>query len=208
MFLKNIFFMAILICGIAGIAEANQTIIINSIGDHPAGEKFNISGSTSLEDCKKIGIEIFPAKYWDEISEFAKGDKSGKVKFRQIPKSQDSANPSGINLIRYNVDETQTYQPFNVSENYAAIVVPVTKDSKGNLQWVAEINEKVKEIPFAKGKYHINVYDATKEKEREGTVLQNGWDIINQKIYPSTTLPNIWDSKNEKDMIYAEFSIR
>ncbi|PWR76259.1 hypothetical protein ACKUB1_13010 [Methanospirillum stamsii] len=208
MFFKRIILIVVLIAGIVIGVQANQTISIDPIGNLQIGEKFNITGTTTIENCKKIGVEIFPKKIWDTTSAYAKEDESGRVKFLELSNSADSSQSAGYNLIRYNVDGTKTYQPVNISSDYLLISVPVTKTDDGQMSWSAEISEKVKEVPFAPGTYHVNVYDASHEVVREGVSMPNGWDLIKQKIYPSTTMTNIWDPKNEKDMEYAEFTVR
>lgn len=208
MFIKNVFVIALIIIGITGIASANQTITIDSIGTLQAGEKFNITGTTTIEKCKKIGIEIFPEKFWDNTTEYAMVNDSGKVRYKELAASGDTVNPTGINLVRYNLDGTQAYQTVDVPEDYALAIVPVKKDASGKMTFIAEINEKVKKTPFQSGKYHVNVYDATTEIERPGTRMPNGWDVIKKKIYPSTNMANLWDPKNEKELEYAECTIR
>lgn len=208
MFIKNVFVIALIIISITGIASANQTITIDSIGTLQAGEKFNVTGTTTIENCKKIGIEIFPKKFWDNTTEYAMVNNSGKVRYKELAASNDAVNPAGINLLRYNLDGTQAYQTVDVPEDYTLTIVPVKKDPSGKMTFIAEINEKVKKIPFQPGKYHVNVYDATTEIERPGTIMPNGWDVIKKKIYPSTNMANLWDPKNEKDLEYAECTIR
>lgn len=205
---KTILILIILLAGIGASVQANQTIFIDPVGNQIAGERFNITGTTTIEKCTKIGVEIMPKEYWDDISKFARVNDTGRVKFREIASASDNINPTGINLIRYNEDGTQTYQPFNISEDYAVTLVQVKKEPDGTIRWNAEISEKIRDTPFGPGKYHVNVYDASREIDREGAIMQNGWDIIKKKIYPATTLPNIWDQRNEVDVEYAEFTIK
>jgi len=208
MSLKQLLIIAMIVIGMVGFASANSNITIDSIGTPGAGEKFNITGSTTIDKIKKIGIEIFPKEFWDETEEYARMNNSGKVRYKELAASSDSVNPVGINLVRYNLDGTQSYLTVDVPEDYALTIVPVKKDASGKVIFSAEINEKIKKIPFQPGKYHVNVYDASMEIERPGTIMPNGWDIIKKKAYPSTTLSNIWDPKNEKEIEYAEFTIR
>ena len=84
---------------------------------------------------------------------------------------------------------------------------PVKKDSNGQLHWTADINKNDNGTSFAPGKYHVNVWDATNQVDRQGVLMPNGWDIISKKIYPSTNMVNVWDPKNQKEMLYIEFNI-
>ena len=133
---------------------------------------------------------------------------AGKARFKEIASSGDTVNPTEINMVRFNTDGTQAYQTVDVPKDYALVIVPVKKDDSGKMAFTAEINEKVKKVPFQKGKYHMNVYDASMAIERPGTIMPNGWDVIKKKAYPSTTLSNIWDPKNEKELEFVEFTIR
>ncbi|MDD1728205.1 MAG: hypothetical protein LUQ50_03935, partial [Methanospirillum sp.] len=62
--------------------------------------------------------------------------------------------------------------------------------------------------PLSPGTYHVNIWDATNQKENNNNPMPNGWDIVNQKIYPSTARVNIWDPANQKDLQYAELIIK
>jgi len=208
MFLKQLFIITMVIVGMTGFALADASISVDPVGTLNAGEKFNISGTTTIDKVKKIGIEIFPKEFWDDLVAYAKEGDAGKVRFKEISSGGDSANQTGMNMVRFNLDGTQAYQTIDVPEDYALVIVPVKKDTSGKVTFNAEINEKVKKVPFQKGKYHMNVYDASMEIERPGTIMPNGWDAINKKAYPSTTLSNIWDPKNEKELEYVEFTIR
>lgn len=208
MFVKKLIIIAIIIVGMVAFAEAESNITIDQIGTHQAGEKFNITGSATIDKVKKIGIEIFPKEFWDETVDYGRENQSGKVRFKELAISADSSNPVGINMVRYNLDGTQSYQTVDIPEDYALVIVPVKKDASGKTTFTAEINEKVKKVPFQPGKYHVNVYDASMEIERPGTILPNGWDIIEKKAYPSTTLSNLWDERNKKEMEYAEFTLQ
>jgi len=208
MFLKQFIIIAMVIIGMTGFACAEANISVDPIGSLAAGEKFNISGTTTIDKVKKIGIEIFPKEFWDNLVAYAKEDNAGKVRFKELASSGDSANQTGINMVRFNPDGTQAYQTVDIPDDYALVIVPVKKDPSGKVTFNVEINEKVKKVPFQKGTYHMNVYDASMEIERPGTVMPNGWDVIKKKAYPSTTLSNIWDPKNEKELEYVEFTIR
>jgi len=208
MFLKQLFIITMVIVGMTGFALADANISVDPVGTLNAGEKFNISGTTTIDKVKKIGIEIFPKEFWDDLVAYAKEGDAGKVRFKEISSGGDSANQTGMNMVRFNLDGTQAYQTIDVPEDYALVIVPVKKDTSGKVTFNAEINEKVKKVPFQRGKYHMNVYDASMEIERLGTIMPNGWDVISKKAYPSTTLSNIWDPKNEKELEYVEFTIR
>lgn len=207
MLLKKLCLVAIVIIGMAGLASASN-ITVDPIGSLSAGEKFTITGTTTIDKVKKIGIEIFPKKFWDDLVAYAKEDNAGKVRFKELSSAGDSTNQTGINMVRFNTDGTQAYQTVDIPDDYALVIVPVKKDSSGKMTFTAEINEKVKKVPFQRGSYHMNVYDASMEIERPGTIMPNGWDVIKKKAYPSTTLSNIWDPKNEKELEYVEFTIR
>ncbi len=208
MSLKRIIITAMLIMGLVGLVSAAANISVSPMGNIAAGEKFNITGTTTIDKVKKIGIEIFPKKFWDELVSYAKEDNAGKARFKEIASSGDTVNPTEINMVRFNTDGTQAYQTVDVPVDYALVIVPVKKDDSGKMAFTAEINEKVKKVPFQKGKYHMNVYDASMAIERPGTIMPNGWDVIKKKAYPSTTLSNIWDPKNEKELEFVEFTIR
>ena len=207
MSLQKLFIIGLIITGMVTFAEANQTIVVDPIGTHQAGEKFTITGTTTIDKVKKIGIEIFPKEFWNEAEAYARVNNSGKIRFKELAASADSANTTGINMVRYNLDGTQSYQTIDVPEDYALILVPVKKDSSGKVTFSAEINEKVKKVPFQSGRYHVNVYDASTEIERPGTIMPNGWDVITKNVYPSTTLSNLWDDRNKKDLEYVEFTL-
>jgi hypothetical protein len=212
MFLKNYLIVAVVIVGMAALAGANpttpnQSIIVNPIGNHHIGEKFNITGTVTDQKIKKIGIEIFPKKYWDNTTEFAKEDNNGRVKYQEIAATSDNTHPSGINLVKYNSDGTQSYRPFDNCDNHWITVVSVKKDSAGKNTWSADILQNDKGQALIADKYHVNVWDASNEVDRPGVVMPNGWDIRNKTIYPSTTMVNIWDPKNQKELEYSEFEI-
>jgi len=207
MFFKKSIILVILILGFVTIVQAEQSITIDPIGDHKSGDKFNITGSTTIEKCKKIGIEIFPQAYWDETSAYAKVNNTGRVKFRELAATADDIHPPGINLVRYNADGTQSYQTFDISKEHLNTVVPVQKGQKGELRWTADINKNDNGTPFAPGKYHVNIWDASNQVDHPGAIMPNGWNILNQTIYPSTALVNVWDPKNQKEMEYAQFTI-
>jgi len=208
MVLKYVCIIAFFMIGMISCVVADANISVNPIGTIKAGEKFNVTGTTTIEKVKKIGIEIFPKEFWDTLVTYAKEENAGKVRFKELPSAGDLANSTGINMVRYNPDGTQVYQTVAIPKDYALVIVPVTKDAAGKTTFNAEINEKVKKIPFQKGRYHMNVYDASMEIERPGTLMPNGWDIIKQKAYPSTTFSNLWDPRNEKEMVYVEFTIQ
>ncbi|MDD1727765.1 MAG: hypothetical protein LUQ50_01690, partial [Methanospirillum sp.] len=88
------------------VADTNQTITLNPIGSHTSGEKINITGTTSIEKCKQIGIEIIPKNYWDSICEYAKEDSTGKVVFNPVAITAENIHPTGIKLVRFNADGT------------------------------------------------------------------------------------------------------
>ena len=207
MLLRKYLIFVVIMLGIAAIADAEPAITINPVGNHQSGEKFNLTGTTTIENCKKIGIEIFPKDYWDSLSEYAMINNTGKVKFREFAVTSDNSNPAGINLVRYNSDTTQSYQPFEICSDHFTAVFPVKKDSNGQLHWTADINKNDNGTSFAPGKYHVNVWDATNQVDRQGVLMPNGWDIISKKIYPSTNMVNVWDPKNQKEMQYVEFNI-
>ncbi|MDD1724254.1 MAG: hypothetical protein LUQ07_03900 [Methanospirillum sp.] len=206
MSLKKIVMLTLILLGIAAVAEAEQAITVDSIGSHKSGESFNITGTTTIENCKKIGIEIFPQKYWDTTTKYAMVNDSGRVKFFEIAGNSESNHP-GIKISRYNLDGTMAEEPAEPCPDHLMSLFPVTKATDGTMHWTAEISEDENKTAFTPGKYHVNVWDASKQYLRDGEVMPNGWDIKNKKIYPSTTMPNLWSPGNEKEMVYAEFTI-
>ena len=178
-----------LVMGLVGLVSAAANISVSPIGNIAAGEKFNITGTTTIDKVKKIGIEIFPKKFWDELVTYAKEDNAGKARFKEIASSGDTVNPTEINMVRFNTDGTQAYQTVDVPVDYALVIVPVKKDDSGKMAFTAEINEKVKKVPFQKGKYHMNVYDASMAIERPGTIMPNGWDVIKRRHIQALPFP-------------------
>ena len=84
------------------------------------GEKFYINGTTTDKKITKVGVEIIPAEYWNAISKFAKEEDGGDVIFREVGNTGDNTHPTGLNLVRFNPDKTQSYQPFKNSPDYQA----------------------------------------------------------------------------------------
>jgi hypothetical protein len=190
------------------LAETNQTITIDPIGDHKSGDTFNITGAITLQNSKKIGIEIFPKKYWDMACEYAKIDNAGRIIFMEIPSTQENFDPNGIKLVRFNPDGTQAYEELEPPQDHLTTIVPLQKSSAGERKWSILIDKNEKGTSLSPGSYHVNVWDASTQVQHPGFTLGNGWDIIHKKIYPSTARANVWDIKNQKDMEYAEFTIR
>jgi hypothetical protein len=189
------------------LAEANRTITIDPIGDHTSGEKFNITGTTTLQNITKIGIEIFPKKYWDSACEFANIDNAGRIIFMEIPSSKENFHPSNIKLVRSNLDGTQSLKELAKPLDHWTTIFPIGKSSAGERKWSTIIERNENGTPLSQGTYHVNVWDASTQIQHPGFTLGNGWDIIHKKIYPSTARANLWDIKNQKDMEYAEFTI-
>lgn len=189
-------------------AETNGSVTIDPIGDHASGEKFNITGTVTIPNCKKIGIEIFPKAYWESACQYAKTDNAGRIVFMEIPSTKENFHPTGIKLMRFNPDGTQSYQELERSKDHWNSVTPVEKTTLDKKRWSIQVQNNENGTPFSPGSYHVNVWDASTQVQKHDNTLANGWDIIKQKVYPSTAMINIWDSKNEKDMQYAEFSIR
>ncbi|MFH0967855.1 MAG: hypothetical protein V1862_09265 [Methanobacteriota archaeon] len=190
------------------LADPNKTITINPIGDHTSGEKFNITGTTTLENSKKIGIEIFPKKYWDSASEYAKEGDAGRIIFMEIASSKENFHPAGIKLVRSNLDGTQSSEELALPQDHWTSIFPLKKSSAGEREWSFQIDKNENGTPLSPGSYHVNVWDASTDVQHPGTNMSNGWDIIQKKIYPSTARANVWDIKNQKDVEYAEFTIR
>ena len=196
------------VCAIPCLAEANQTITISPIGDHTSGEKFNITGTTTLQTSKKIGIEIFPKKYWDSAVEYGKVDNAGRIIFMEIGSTKENFNPSNIKIVRFNPDGTQSSEEQNKPFDHWTSVFPLVKSSAAERQWSFQIEKNENGKPLSPGSYHVNVWDASTQVQHPGNTLGNGWDIIHKKIYPSTARANVWDIKNQNDVEYAEFTIR
>lgn len=190
------------------LADPNQTIKIDPIGTHGSGEAFPITGITTIEKCKKIGIEIFPTQYWDEACDFAKEDETSRIVFNPIASSKEKFNPSGVNLIRFNADGTQSAVQMESVTNHLNVVIPVEKGDSGEKVWKYQVETDENGNPFSPGTYHVHVYDASTQVDKHDNPMANGWDINDKKIYPSTARVNIWDEKNQQDMISSEFVIR
>ena len=190
------------------IADYNQTISINPIGDYHPGVPIQITGTSTILKCTKIGIEVFPKTYWDSVSEYAKGDTSGKVVFNLIASSSVNFDPSGVNLVRFNADGTVSTRTMEIPQNHLLTTGPVEKTVLGLKHWSIPIEKNDNGTAFSPGTYHVNIWDATNQKPSYDNPMPNGWDIIHQKIYPSTGRINRFDTANEKDMYYAEFTIR
>ena len=189
-------------------ADTNQTITVNQIGAHTSGEKINITGTTSIEKCKQIGVEIIPKSYWDSICEFAKEDSTGKVVFNPVAITKENIHPTGIKLVRFNEDGTQSQQNPDLPKDHVLVTGPVEKSKQKEKAWSVLVEKTDDGKPLSPGTYHVNIWDATNQKENSDNPLPNGWDIVHQKIYPSTARINIWDPANQKDMQYAELIIK
>jgi hypothetical protein len=189
-------------------AETNKTITINPVGVHASGEKFNITGITTDDKCKKIGIEIFPKAFWDTASAYAREGKDGRMVFMEIPSTKERFHPTNIKLVRYNSDDTQSTEEYEPTQDHWTKVVAVNKTSSGEKQWNVQVEKNDNGTSFSPGSYRVNVWDATAQVEKHDFPYENGWNVITQKIYPSTARINIWDSKNQKDMQYADFTIK
>jgi hypothetical protein len=197
-----------LVCTAPTLADTNQTIIIDPIGDHPTGEIFNITGTTTLADAKKIGIEIFQKKFWDSACTYAKEGDAGRIVFMEIASTKENFDPSGIKMVRFNQDGTQSLEIIDSPQDHWSAIVPVEKGEGEVKQWRVNVENNENGTPFSPGTYHVNVWDASKQVQHPGVSLGNGWNIITKKIYPSTARVNIWDKNNQKDMEYAEFTIQ
>lgn len=196
------------ICVTSTVAENNQTITLNPIGTHTSGEKINITGTTSIDKCKQIGIEIFPKSYWDSVSKYAKGDSTGKVVFNPVAITSENIHPTGINLVRFNADETQSPQNMDLPKDHVLITGPVTKNGPKEKTWSVVIDKNDNGKPLSPGTYQVIIWDATNQKQNYDNSMPNGWDIVHQKIYPSTGRINLWDAANQEDMQYAELIIK
>ncbi|MFH0966092.1 MAG: hypothetical protein V1862_00190 [Methanobacteriota archaeon] len=189
-------------------AEHNQTITVNPIGNYSIGEKINITGTSTVDTCKLIGIEILPKRYWNSICTYAKEDSSGKVVFNLIPSSSENFDPSGIKLVRFNADGTHSTQMMELPKDHVLITVPVEKTFLTLKHWNVFIDKNDNGTSLSPGVYHVNIWDATNQRLDNENPLPNGWDIVHQKIYQSTGRINIWDAANQKDMLYSEFGIK
>lgn len=196
------------ICITPTFADTNQTITVNPIGDYSSGEKINITGTTSIQNCKQIGVEIFPQSYWDSICKFANEDTTGKVVFNPVAITSENIHPTGINLVRFNADGTQSQQNLEIPKDHVLVTEPVEQNKQNEKSWSVLIEKSDDGKPLSPGTYHVNIWDATNQKENSDNPLPNGWDIVHQKIYPSTPRINIWDPANQKDVQYAELIIR
>jgi len=206
MLIAGLVLIAVL-CATPTVADTNQTITLNPIGEHAGGEKINISGTTSIEKCKQIGIEIIPKNLWDSVCSFAK-EGTGRVVFNSVAITKENIHPAGINLVRFNADGTQSQQNFDIPKNHVLVTGPVVKSGQKDKTWSVVIENGDDKKPLTPGTYHVNIWDATNQKENSDNPLPNGWDITNQKIYPSTPRVNIWDPANQKDLQYAELIIK
>lgn len=200
-------FLFLGVCASPTLAEENKTITINPIGNHPGGEKFNISGTTTLPTCKKIGIEILPKNFWDVASEYAKTGDAGRIIFMEIPSTKENFNPSGIKLVRSNKDGTQSTEVMEKPSDHWTSAIPLAKSRAVERNWTIQIDKNENGTAWSPGSYHVNVWDASTDVQHPGFTMGNGWDIINKKIYPSTARANVWDIKNQKDLESAEFTI-
>lgn len=196
------------ICVTSSLADANQTITVNPIGEHTSGEKINITGTTSIDNCKQIGVEIIPKKYWDEIGAYAKGDSTGKVVFNPVAITSENIHPTGINLVRFNADRTQSQQNMDIPKDHILATGAVVKNGQKEKTWSVMIDKTDDKKPLSPGTYHVNIWDATNQKKNDDNLMPNGWDIVHQKIYPSTGRINLWDAANQRDMQYAELIIK
>jgi hypothetical protein len=207
-FLMTGLFLIFVFCATPTVADTNESFSIDPIGDHASGEKFNITGTTTLHDCKKVGIEIFPKEYWDSAVDYARSGSDGRIVFMDIASTKENFHPTGIKLVRYMPDGTQSYEELEKSPDHWTSVVQVEKSASGEKQWNFQVEKSENGTPFSPGSYHVNIWDATAQVQKHDNTLANGWDIINQKIYPSTARINIWDKNNQKDMYYTEFTIK
>ena len=189
------------------IADNNQTITLSPIGNYTPGVPIIITGTSTIDTCTRIGIEIFPKSYWDSVCSYAKENTSGKVVFNLIPSSSDNFDPSGINLVRINTDGTHSSQIMNLPADHVLITGPVEKTVLRLKHWSIPIEKNDNGISLSPGTYHVNIWDATNQKQNYENPMPNGWDIMHQKIYPSSGRINLWDAANQKDMQYAEFVI-
>ena len=201
-------FLGIIIAITPAFAETNQSFKIDPIGVHASGEKFNISGTTSIEKCKKVGIEIFPKEFWNYADKFAKDGGDGRIVFNEIASTKERFHPTNIKLIRYNPDGTQAQEELTPSQDHFASVFSVNKSSSGEKRWSVQIEKNENGKPFSPGSYHVNIWDASAQVEKHDFPYPNGWNVITQKIFPSTARVNIWDKNNQKDLQYAEFTIK
>ncbi|HWQ65378.1 MAG TPA: hypothetical protein VN372_00750 [Methanospirillum sp.] len=194
-------------CSSPAVAESNGTISIDPIGEQAKGETINITGTTSIETCKKIGVEIFPKKYWDSTVDYGKKGDAGKVILLDLSLSSGNSS-SEINLVRFNLDGTKAFQQIPITLDHIISIAPVGKSSPEGKQWSVQINTNDGGTSFTPGSYHVNVWDASSYIQHPGNKFGNGWDVLNNKIYPSTARVNVWDIKNQRDMESAEFTIR
>jgi len=206
MLIAGLVLIAVL-CATPTVADTNQTITLNPIGEHAGGEKINISGTTSIEKCKQIGIEIIPKNLWDSVCSFAK-EGTGRVVFNPVAITKENIHPAGINLVRFNADGTQSQQNLDIPKNHVLVTGTVVMSGQKDKTWSVVIENGDDKKPLTPGTYHVNIWDATNQKENSDNPLPNGWDITNQKIYPSTPRVNIWDPANQKDLQYAELIIK
>lgn len=196
------------VCIAPTVAEHNQTITLNPIGNYSSGEKITITGTSTIDTCKQIGIEILPKKYWDSICTYAKEDSSGKVVFNQIASTSENYDPSKIKLVRFNTDGTHSSQAMDIPKDHILITGPLEKTLLTLKHWSIIIEKNDNGTSLSPGTYHVNIWDAMNQKQDYDNPMPNGWDIIHQKVYPSTGRVNLWDTANQKDMYYAEFVIR
>lgn len=204
--LTLILFLTPGICIAVTNADTSQSFILNPIGNVTRGESITINGTTTNEQLKQVGIEIFPKHYWDVISTYGK-ESSGKVVFNLIASSAENYDPSCINLVRLNADGTRTVQVMNITKDHVLIVGPVEKTVLALKHWSIQIEKNDAGSPFSPGLYHVNVWDATNQKPDYDNPYPNGWDVVYNKIYSSTGRVNRWDEANRKEMFSTEFSV-
>lgn len=195
-------------CCVPVLADENATITFNPIGSHASGETITISGTTTLEKCKQIGVEILPKSYWNQIRSYAKEDTTGRVVFNPVASTQENFHPTGIKLVRFNADGTQSPQIMDLPEDHVLVTGPVEKGKQTERNWSVLIEKNDNGTPLSPGTYHVNIWDATNQKKDYDNPMPNGWDFAEQKIFPSTGRINLWDPVNQRDLFYAELIIR
>ncbi len=199
------FLIIIIIAEIFTVCNAGQ-ITIDPVGPPAPGDSLTLSG-TKPENTSRLGIEIFPARYWEYACRY--GEMTHAKHFRFVLQwiTESLNNAPFVKLVRFNPDKTQSYIVYpNCPEHI--LIHPYVPSGPGREKWSLNLDQKAGRRNLRPGSYIILAWDASGQILYSDTYQPNGWDTSGKYLYPATMRGNIWDLENKQECANRIFSVR
>lgn len=121
------------LCSNSVLGDISQNITINPVGDQKIGDKFEISGTTSLQNPAFVVMQINPKKEYEFIKKWISETRNPGFSFALEVDGEEDGTPGNITRFYENgTSESRTY-PMPIDRAYP--VVQVTAGSDGISTW-------------------------------------------------------------------------